>query len=155
MLQTKADRSSSKSRMNFLFTIVILVVFSFYYFSNHVVPVTFQYEEDRMILTGPSGAPFSVELKYEEILSVSEITELETGTNLSGINTEQCWFGTWENDCYGTYTLCASPSFSDYIVLETADGVVVCNYESADATQHMYTALLELLEAKGWSESLS
>lgn len=45
----------------------------------------------------------------------------------------------------GEYTLCASPSVSDYIVLQTADGILVFNYESVDMTQHVCTALAELI----------
>lgn len=132
---------------NLIFLLIVLVVFGGFRIFNHVEPVTLQFEDDYMTLTGPEGAPFVVTVQYQEIHSISEITELDLGTYLTGLNTEKCWFGTWHNDAYGDYTLCASPAFSDYIVLETANGVIVFNYESADATQHFYPAMQELLDS--------
>lgn len=143
----KAYKMSSAQKRNIVAGLLVLVIFSFFYWRSHIEPVVWKFDESCMTLTAPDGE-LSVTVAYQDINLVSEITELDAGTNLTGICTDQCWFGTWQNDMYGDYTLCASPLFAGYIVLDTKNGVIVCNYESADATAHLYTALLELLETK-------
>ena len=140
-------RMNSSQKRNIVFVLLVLVIFSFFYWRSHVEPVTWTFDENSVTLAAPDGK-LSTVIAYQDIHSVSEVAGLDVGTNLTGICTDQCWFGTWRNDAYGEYTLCASPAVSDYIVLYTTNGIVVCNYESADATSHLYTALLELLDAK-------
>lgn len=133
-------------RREFIIFIAIVVGFSLFSLRNRDSWITLNFGDDSMTLTGPDDAPFVVEISYQDILSVQKVTSLDLGENLTGIDTEKCLFGTWKNDSYGEYTLCASPSVSDYIVLETDCGITVFNYESEDMTEHLYTALAELID---------
>lgn len=139
-------RSRKGSRV--LCTAAVVIVFCILEYVFNVAAVTYDYGESGVTLTGPSDAPFSVTVRYEDISSVSEITELEIGTNLSGMNADDCWFGIWQNQTYGEYTLCAYPKTSSYVVLETADGTIVCNGKNVDATRNVYLTLLEKLEGE-------
>ena len=51
-------------------------------------------------------------------------------------------------------TLCAVPEALDCIVLDTAQGPVVLNYEDAGSTAHLDTALVDFLESKGLEVSV-
>lgn len=133
---------------NWIFILILIVCVTVFYGMKGSETVNFAFEEDGVTLTGPKDAPFSVTIDYDDISSVSEITELDAGDKLTGVDTDRCRFGTWKNETWGEYTLCIIPKCADYIVFETADGVVVCNYENEDSTQHLYTAILELLETK-------
>lgn len=143
-LQSSQKQNPGKYR-NIVFVLILLIGFTVYQMNRNSNPVTYQFTSDSVTLTGPDNAPAPITVSYDTILSVYELSELELGTNLSGLNTAACQFGTWENDLFGTYTLCAYSSVTEYMVIQTSDGTVVCNYESADATQHMYTAFLDLL----------
>lgn len=146
--EARKEKLGSAQRWNVVIAIALILVVTLFGWGKDEMPVTYQFGEAGMTVTGPEDAPFAVELSYKDIISVSEAGELDTGDNLTGVCTDKCWFGTWKNEAYGEYTLCALPSVSQYIVLETTDGVVVCNYQSADATRSLYTALVEWLEEK-------
>lgn len=136
-------------RFNLLLIVLLLAGSLIFYFAGpSELPVDPQFDDESMTLVGPGEAPSPVVIRYADILSVSEIHGLDAGTNLDGLCTEQYWFGAWRNDVYGEFTLCASPRFSDYIVLETVNGTVVFNYEDTDTTHQLYTALVDLLADK-------
>lgn len=144
----RREKLGSAQRRDIILAVLIIIAFTIFYSFHNVVPVTLEVGEESMTLTGPKDAPFAVEIAYRDILSVTQTDALDIGTNLSGLNTDQCWFGVWRNSAYGEYTLCASPSVPRYIVLETENGVIVCNYNNEDATQNLYTALVDWLAEK-------
>lgn len=150
-LQSSQKQNAGKFR-NIVFVLILLIGFTVYQMNRNSNPVTYQFASSSVTLTGPDNAPAPVTVSYDTILSVYEITELELGECLSGMNNKTCQFGTWENDTFGTYTLCAYTPVTEYMVIQTTGGTVVCNFESADATQHMYTAFLDLLNAKEETE---
>lgn len=145
--QRKKKLGAAQRRDIILAAAVILTVIIIQWI-NRTDPILFQFGDNSMTITCPADTALSVELSYRNILSVTETDTLDPGTNLSGVSTDKCWFGVWQNSAYGQYTLCATPSVSRFIVLETAEGFVVCNYESDDSTQGLYKGLVELLEAK-------
>ena len=141
--------SSADQRLNIAVIIIIFAGVTIYTLFHPSTAFGLAFGDDSMTITGPDGAPFAVTVSYEDILSVSQTDSLEIGTRLEGLSTDSCRFGTWENESYGSYTLCAVPSISNYIVLETREGMVAFNYESADTTSRLYAALLDLLEDHG------
>lgn len=110
--------------------------------------IQLQFGQDSMTLSSSDGEAFLAEVRYSDILSLTQTEELEAGTCLTGADTDRYRFGTWRNGAYGEYTLCVFPSVSQYIVVETRQGVVVFNCEDAATTRSMYTAFAELLEEK-------
>ncbi len=129
--------------------LAVIILFTALFGRGEDSAVDLQFEDAQMSINGPSGAPGPVTLDYADILSVSLRDGLELGVFESGLDTETCRFGVWRGGDLGSYTLCACPAASEYIVLETAEGTVVFNYQDDDATEHLYEALLELLESKG------
>ena len=134
---------------NIAFVILILVVFTIYSFRHISVPVTYTFEEEYMSLSGPTDADFTVDIPYSDILSVSlSESPPDLGKELSNTSTKSCLNGTWENETYGVYSLYAWPKVTDFIVIETSNGFILCNFESNDATAHLCTAIQELLAKK-------
>ena len=128
--------------------LVIIFLFTVWMGSARNSGVEFQFGEEQMSILGPSGAPGPVVVDYTDILALYQRSGLELGSGESGLDTNKCRFGSWNNTEFGDYTLCAVPAASEYIVMETVQGTVVFNYQDDDATLHLYTALLELLESK-------
>lgn len=146
-LNRASNVRSQKTHRAFLTIIVVVVFCVFDFISKQSASIAYTYGESALTISGPSDAPSPVEVEYEDIRSVSEITELDAGTNLDGLCTDQCWFGTWQNEAYGDYTLCAYPNASGYVVLETAEGIIICSDENASKTQKIYTTLQDKLES--------
>lgn len=147
-----SSRMSAAQRRNILAIAIIFVGVTAFSLFRGAKPMQLAFLDDEMTITGPENAPFVVTIPYQDIRSVSEwdsADSLEPGFCREGLDTSRCRFGTWCNDAFGDYTLCASPGISNYIVLETADGVVAFNYESADSTHHLYLALADLLRDHG------
>lgn len=149
---SKMSAAQRRNGRNVLIIAIILVGVTAFSLFHGGEAMELGFEDDKMTITDPEGAPFVVTISYRDIRSVSERSPadaLELGACQEGLDTSRCRFGTWSNDAYGDYTLCASPRVSSYIVLETAPGVVVFNYESDDSTHHLYLALVDLLRDHG------
>jgi hypothetical protein len=137
-------------RINFIFIIIVLVIFTIYFRNTHTTAVTFDIGDTSITLEGPSGAPDPVTVPFSDILSISYLTEFDPGENVDGLSNSRCYFGTFQNDAYGTYTLCAYPKVKEYILMNTTDGVIVFNYDSTDSTGSFYTAFKDYLEQLGY-----
>lgn len=135
---------------NILVIIVLFVVFTIYYRNTHTEAVTYNFQDTCVVLTGAPGSPDPVIIKFSDIVSISQTSSPNLGGFVDGCNTKLCQFGIWENEAYGSYTLCAYPDVMEYIVIETTNGYVVCNYENNDATDSLYEAMLDYLKALGY-----
>ena len=139
-------------RRNIIFAVAIIVIVAIYYFFNNAgTPVLIQFDENSMTWVHPTDSSISMEIMYQDILSIDEASDVDVGQMVSGSKDDQFWFGIWENEKYGQYTLCASPQSSRYIVLNTVNGIVVFNYGDSATTQELYKALTELLKKENIS----
>ena len=135
-------------RREIVVALLIIVLFTVFVGRGQADVVGFQFGESQMTISGPEGTE-PVTLDYAGIRAMSQRSGLELGSCVDGLDTAACRFGTWDGGELGRLTLCAVTKVSEYIVLDTDQGIVVCNYKDADATVHLYTALVELLESKG------
>jgi len=103
---------------------------------------------DDAYMTCSYSSEESHKIQFQEINSIYEISELDFGRFVSGIETERYKFGVWENERFGEYNLCGFTNVPEFIVVETGDRVFVLNFESTEATQSFYRAFMELLESK-------
>ncbi|MCD7716439.1 MAG: hypothetical protein LUI39_08310 [Lachnospiraceae bacterium] len=84
-----------------------------------------------------------IQFSKDDIQSAELVTAFTMGEAVETLSGEKYTVGTWENEDWGQYTLCIKQSVERYIVLTTTDGAVcVFNYESADTTESMCSALL-------------
>jgi hypothetical protein len=100
---------------------------------------------DHLSLAFTSGD--ALDINFKDIRSVTETERLDLGTYISGIETTDYQYGVWDNADFGKYHLCIYARVERYIVVRTAQGVVVLNFESVDATDSFAKAFMELLQS--------
>ena len=106
-----------------------------------------QHPSGSIVITGPSGTePFSID--YREIQSITLIDDYNRGTKVSGVQNRHLYYGTFHNDVYGTYALCAVPSIRSAIEIRTKNGIILFNYESEKVTAALSTSLTEFVSEK-------
>ena len=137
------------NRREIVAVLAVVVLFSIFAGQWKSNGVEFEFGETQMTITGPEGAPAPVTLAYAEIHSATLQEDLDLGSMEDGLDDSSYRSGTWRNREFDRYTLCSCVGLSEYIVLETAKGTVVFNYQDADTTAHLYKAIVELLESKG------
>ena len=78
----------------------------------------------------------------------SNQSRLSTTTKVSGVQNRRLYYGTFHNDVYGTYALCAVPSIPSAIEIRTKNGIILFNYESEKVTAALSTSLTEFVSEK-------
>jgi hypothetical protein len=101
---------------------------------------------DSMIISGPDRS-IVYRIKYGDIASMTLADSFERGQCVSGAGTKTYSYGTWTNDKFGDYSLCIQNKVRHCIIVETSYGVTVFNFESNNATDSFYTALIKLLQS--------
>ena len=140
--------SDGKRTVRILLTILLIAVLAIAFWGKDSKQVSLEFREDDMILSAPEEDAFRVTIAYKDVSSMELLTELVPGVCLSGTDSDIHKTGRWSNEAYGDYTLCISPGIPACIVLDTADGIVVFNYESSDTTIQLFDALTEHIEKK-------
>ena len=127
-----------------LLLILFLVVFTVLSRLFGGAGITLDFDEDALTAGGPKK--FSVVVEYDSIDSL-ELVELDSaGTLISGGENRSCFWGTWENDAWGQYTLCAAKKADTAILNTTQDHeIIVFNYQNNDTTAEMFQMFTELL----------
>lgn len=103
------------------------------------------YTEDgvkTITLTGPEE--MQVDIPTADLLQVDYISRIDFGTQLSGIETDNCYCGTFRNDVWGEYVLFAEKKVTDYIIFRVKDGMILFNCNSRRETEALYQALKEM-----------
>lgn len=149
MPAVKRQNIWSVHRCEIIAALVVIVLFSIFAGQRKSDGVEFDFEQAQLIITGPEGASAPVAVDYTLIRSISLRSDLKLGISENGVDSSAFQFGTWRNGEFGQYTLCAYTKLPEHIVLDTAKGIVVFNYQDSDATAHLYEAFVELLESKG------
>ena len=126
--------------------LLVGVLFYFYLLSTNNEGISVAVKDDYMSLSCSSGESFDI--RFKDILSVTEIQDLDLGNYISGTETKRCKCGVWSNRRFGEYNLCIYADVMRYIVVETSNGVFVLNLEGEDETDSFYKAFVRLLQTK-------
>ena len=128
--------------------ILILAALLLYLFSGGSIGVSLDFGEEVLTL---SASDYDWLIPYCQIESL-ELTDLpDTGTLIEGIEKRPLRCGTWENETWGSYTLCINPKIGRCIVVTMHHGdIYVLNYENSDATDQLYQMFTDLLHSKGY-----
>ncbi|NCB92705.1 MAG: DUF3784 domain-containing protein [Clostridia bacterium] len=78
------------------------------------------------------------EVKWESIQSVSYETGITAGRRRNGLGSFRLRERLFENGQFGKYTMYAYVECEEYVVMETDDGILVLNQETAEKTQALY-----------------
>ena len=136
----------NSKQKNLALVVLILVLVLFYIFSGGSVGISLDFGESELTL---SASDYDWLIPYEEIDSLA-LTDLpEPGTVIDGSETRTLCCGTWKNETYGEYTLCADPGIGKCIVIRMKTGdVYVINYENSDSTAQLHQMFTDLLRSK-------
>ena len=132
---------------NVLIFLGALAVILLLFFHFHPRTVTWTFDEEYIQLKGPFGSGAPVILYYDDIRSAEILDDFPVGEQVDGYAGKDVFFGTWENEEFGRYTLCIGLKCTDYIQITTEEGIVVCNAADEEET----AAFCETIRGKGIS----
>lgn len=151
-MRTDPGRRSGQIR-NIIFIVILLAAATVYYFVHPSEPQGLSFGDEAMTVAAEGEPPYTIEVRYDDIEDLEQAKDLDLGQCLEGGETKRCRYGLWENDAFGQYRLCVWTGLTQYVVLDTAEGTVVCNYESDEATGSLYDALVKFLAERGSGEA--
>ena len=136
----------NSKQKNLALIVLILALVLFYIFSGGSVGISLDFGENELIL---SASSYDWRIPYGEIESL-ELTDLpELGAAIDGSEKRTLCCGTWQNEAFGKYTLCANPRIGNCIVIRMKSGdVYVMNYENSDSTGQLHQMFTDLLRSK-------
>ena len=136
---------------NTIFMILVLVVFLIGTWVLGGTDTTPDFGDDALTVSGPQKFSFTVD--YDQIADLELVELTDPGALISGGENRSYYWGSWENDAWGAYTLCAAKKIDTAILLTTRDGeYLVFNYQDGDTTQSMLQMFRELLEHRAETE---
>lgn len=93
----------------------------------------------------PSGS--TCEIIYEDITELKLISLPDDyGVCIDGDRKKGCSYGVWENDDWGSYTLCVKDDVPDAVWIRQGNDIIVFNYEGSKPTKSFYEALQKKLQ---------
>lgn len=136
----------NSKQKNLAVIILILALVLLYIFSGGSVGISLDFGEDGLTL---SASDYDWFIPYSQIESL-ELTEFAApGTLIDGTEKRTLCCGTWKNDIWGEYTLCADPRIGSCIVIRMKSGdIYVLNYENSDSTGQLHRMFTALLHSK-------
>lgn len=130
---------------NLLIILAIMIVISVFSLIHSENAVDFHWTEDLLQITDPNGNSYSI--IYSDVVALELLERPNYGACVTGRETSSWLYGTWENDQWGSYTLCASSGTSMCIVIRTDEGIFVLSYESDEITSALYESLSEFVRS--------
>ena len=100
--------------------------------------------EDALLIQASYWKDLSV--RYEEMDSVTYVTNWNHGMRFSGYGSARLLMGTFENDEVGHYTLYSYANCDAAVVIESQGRLLVLGAETPEATYELYEALKEAKE---------
>ena len=140
----------STTKKNIIFVLILLAAVTLFMMLRGDYSIELNLEDSILTVDGPEGFLFSADLAQLESISYSE--EVEVGACISGGEKYGYRYGTWENNEFGQYQLCARTKSTGHIVLVTVNGEILAfNVEDNDTTQEFYRALKQLMSEEGYA----
>lgn len=130
-------QNTKRTRVQALAWLLILVGAYTIYSQNHTVDYISIGVDGEKIGINIAGTD-TIFLMFEDIEQIEYLKSFDAGIQKDGIKEEDFCYGTFENDSYGTYTMCGFPDVSEYIVIHTREGVYAVNRASVKDTQTEY-----------------
>lgn len=144
--KTYLKESSFKRTLISLIGAVFAVALFLIVFGRTNANVSISQTEGGLSVAGLEGYEYRVLYGEIEDVSLADLPE-DTGTCLSGDVKSGLSCGAWENESWGTFSLCIKNSVTKAIVVKMTDETLVFNYENAASTESLYEALLRQCSA--------
>ncbi|MCD7835009.1 MAG: hypothetical protein LUH00_13660 [Lachnospiraceae bacterium] len=151
-----SENNSSSSRRrakysSFLIPLLIIIFYTIYQFAGGGEETNFVWSDTSVTVICPDEEEFTV--NYADVTSLDLISDADYGICISGKDSGSKYYGTWENDLWGTYSLCIFTSISNCIVIHANDSVLVFNYESASITESLFEEIQKYCENSDYPSS--
>ncbi len=146
MTRTQNDRSASErfgKYRRLLLLLAILIAASAFQFWRGERSVRFDWTDVDLTVSCADNQVFRI--SFADVIDMQLAQSPDLGHCLNGQETASWRFGTWENDAWGRYVLCAGKACADCIVLRTDGGIYALSYESDDVTAALYESLKALI----------
>lgn len=138
----------SQRLKNLIWFIIIIAAFVIVTQLRGSSGIYLDFGDDVLTVSAPND--FSHTIPYDNIVKLELVELTNVGTAVSGDENRKYYWGTWENDTWGQYTLCASKKINNAILITTTNkDFLVFNYESKETTEAMLKMFTELLENQG------
>ena len=133
---------------NILVAVVILIIAFLIAPFRNGESVDLNVTGNSLTVSGPEDFSFTVDVDQIDRIELVELTDMGTAAEDGG-ETKSLYWGNWENDAWGRYTLCVSKRSDTAILITTVDDRrYVFNYESDETTMEMRQALLDYVEER-------
>ncbi|MGN0967695.1 MAG: hypothetical protein ACI4O3_00380 [Oscillospiraceae bacterium] len=110
------------------------------------------FSDDSLTVSGPGKYSFTVD--YDQIAKMELVELADPGTMLSGGENRSYYWGSWENEVWASYTLCASKKIDTALKITTRDGdLLVFNYQDDDTTASILEMFTQLLAHRTETEA--
>ncbi|MCD7812742.1 MAG: hypothetical protein LUH20_01585 [Lachnospiraceae bacterium] len=149
--QKSNQKNSSRSPQNLtkyrslLLPLLIIIIYTIYQFVGGGAAADFAWSETSVTVICPDETEFTID--YADVTSLELCTDANYGTCISGNDSGSAYYGTWENDLWGTYSLCVTQSIGNCIVMQTDDATFVINYESEEITSALFEEIQKYCDA--------
>ena len=142
---------SAKAK-NTIFLVLVLVAFIVLTSIFGGTGMNVDFGEDSLTVFGPGKYSFTVD--YDRVADMERVELTDPGAMISGgENRSYCW-GSWENEAWGSYTLCASKKIDTAIHMTTTDGEhLVFNFQDEDTTASILEMFTQLLAHRAETEA--
>ena len=129
---------------NILWFIIALVAFFAFSVLRGGTSMYLDFGEDAAVVTAPEH--FSHTVNFDDITNLELVDDFDPGTMIAGGETRKLYWGTWKNDIWGEYTLCASKKIDNALLVTSSNGeLLVLNYENEKTTEALLTLFSDLV----------
>jgi len=135
-----------RNRNSMLICVAILVIITVVPLFNDSTPYSFSATDEFFSMMPPNDLDNGVRIYYDDIISVYVEDTIDFGAPVTGSESKGYVYGTYKNDRWGEYTLCANREIDKVAVFETTKGFVVTNIESGPTTEEFVRSVNESLE---------
>lgn len=140
----------SATKKNYIVVLVIFIGFALFCISRGDYSIQLSLADHCLTVDGPEEFLYSVDFAQVESVVCSD--EWEVGSCVAGNTKYGYQFGTWENDKFGQYQLCAMTRNNVYMIVTTADKeMLVLNFESPETTEEFCQTLIQYLSDEGYA----
>jgi len=103
--------------------------------------------ENGISLIDPDGGVYEVIYVDIELIQLIELPE-DYGACVDGETSKGFSYGLWQNDEWGTYSLCVKNSVEKAVFISQSGKALVFNYEGIASTESFYNAMLQAMSGE-------
>lgn len=127
----------------FLLALFAVTLVIFYFDSSEDIKISFSEES-----VTAKASNFQMDIPYEMIGSAELVSMEEGGSKITGSDNMVTRLGTWENEAWGEYSICADLDAQNCIKVNLDDGrIFIFSRKNDEETASIYAELLSHLQA--------